>query len=144
MSAMPAFKAWSLCHVPDRSRDPVANRRSKMIERLGEQLKLAGDPSYIRKKNKWTGKGNDRHRIEVEQRIRPWWRSSPEGGLVFVLFVGSKPVELHKGLAGIATTEKNLTTVIEQAIEYVSTGQLDAVLTTVAAKVAFRPKRRAA
>jgi hypothetical protein len=144
MSPMPSFKSWTLTHVPDRSRDPIANRRSKMVERLQEQRALAEDANYIRKKNRWTGKGTERRRIEVEQKVRPWWRTSPEGGLVFSLYVGARPIEISKGLAGVKCNEKTLVATIDQAVDYVTSGALDGAITVAASKVTFKPKKRAA
>jgi hypothetical protein len=36
------------------------------------------------------------------QRILPWWRTAPNGSLVFFVRLGAKPIEFDKGKSGIA------------------------------------------
>ena len=79
---MPILKNLTFTAVPARSHDPVANRRAKLIERLEEQKALLVDASYVRKSQRWTGKGDERRQVEKQQRVRPWWRTDASGGVV--------------------------------------------------------------
>src|SRR5689334_10833711 len=103
---MPILKNLTFTAVPVRSHDPVANRRAKLVERLEEQKTLLANASYVRKTQRWTGKGDERRQIEKQQRVRAWWRVGASGGLVMSVYHGTKPIEFEKGKAGIAVAAK--------------------------------------
>src|SRR6478752_7665772 len=129
---MPILKNLTFTAVPARSHDPVANRRAKLIERLEEQKALLVDASYVRKSQRWTGKGDERRQVEKQQRVRPWWRTDALGGLVFSVFHGTKPIEFEKGKAGIAVASKDkLPALIDSLIGAVRAGELDDMLARV-------------
>src|SRR5215470_11743746 len=96
---MPILKSLTFTNLPDRSRDPVANRRAKLVARLEEQRQLLQDPSYVRVVQRWTGKGDQRQQVEKRQPVRPWWRPDAAGKLVMCVYQGTRPVEFEKGKA---------------------------------------------
>jgi hypothetical protein len=51
-----------------------------------EQKMLLADASYVRKAQRWTGKGDERRQVEKQQRVRPWWRADASGQLVMSVY----------------------------------------------------------
>lgn len=140
---MPILKNLTFTTVPARSQDPVANRRAKLIERLEEQKALLADASYVRKAQRWTGKGDERRQIEKQQRVRPWWRADGSGHVVFSVFHGARPLEFEKNKAGISVASRDkLTALIDSLIGATQAGELDDLLARV--KPVGAPKARKA
>ena len=140
---MPILKNLTFTAVPARSHDPVANRRAKLIERLEEQKALLADTSYVRRVQRWAGKGDERRQVEKQQRVRPWWRTDASGGVVMAIFHGTKPIEFERGKAGIAVASKDkLPALIDSLVGAVRAGELDDLLARV--KPVGAPKARRA
>src|SRR5262245_51658985 len=140
---MPILKSFTFTAVPARGNDPVANRRAKLIERLEEQKTLLANASYVRKTQRWVGKGDERRQVEKQQRVRPWWRIDATGGLVLSVFHGTRPIEFEKGKAGIAVSSREkLPALIDSLIGAVRAGELDDLLARV--KPVGTPKARRA
>src|SRR5262245_31889109 len=140
---MPILKSLTFTAVPTRGHDPVANRRAKLIERLEEQKALNVNASYVRKTQRWVGKGDDRRQVEKQQRVRPWWRTDATGALIMSVFHGTKPIEFEKGKAGIAVASREkLPALIDSLIGAVRAGEFDDLLARV--KPVGIPKARRA
>jgi hypothetical protein len=141
---MPILKNLTFTAVPARRHDPVANRRAKLVDRLMEQKALLADASYVRKTQRWAGKGDERRQVEKQQRVRPWWRVDASGGLVMSVFHGTKPIEFERGKAGIAVASKEkLPALIDSLIGAVRAGELDDMLARVKPVGAPKAKRAA-
>lgn len=141
---MPILKNLTFTAVPARSHDPVANRRAKLTERLEEQKALLTNSSYVRKTQRWAGKGDERRQVEKQQRVRPWWRVDSSGGLVFSVYHGTKPIEFERGKAGIAVASKEkLPALIDSLIGAVRSGELDDLLARVKPVGAPKAKKAA-
>ena len=142
---MPILKNLSFTSVPARSHDPVAARRTKLVERLEEQKQLLANASYVRTIQRWTGKGDERRQVEKQQRVRPWWRADGAGHLVFSVFYGTKPIEFEKGKAGIAVASKDkLPALIDALVGAARAGELDALMVAVGKPVGAAKSRKAA
>jgi hypothetical protein len=141
---MPILKNLTFTAVPARSHDPVSNRRAKLVERLEEQKALLADASYVRKTQRWTGKGDERRQVEKQQRFRPRWRIDASGGLVMSVYHGTRPIEFEKGKAGIAVASRErLPALIDSLIGAVRAGELDDMLARVKPVGAPKAKRAA-
>jgi hypothetical protein len=141
---MPILKNLTFTAVPARRHDPVANRRAKLVDRLMEQKALLADASYVRKTQRWAGKGDERRQVEKQQRERPWWRVDASGGLVMSVFHGTKPIEFERGKAGIAVASKEkLPALIDSLIGAVRAGELDDMLARVKPVGAPKAKKAA-
>src|SRR5437016_223974 len=126
---MSAMKALKFVALPERSRDPVENRRKNILNKLAEQLALAKDPNFVRVTQRFTGKGEERHAVRVESRIRPWFRADAAGGFAMAVYVGPRPLELAQGKAAVAVSSRDeLPKVIETLIEATRAGELGKVL----------------
>jgi hypothetical protein len=143
---MPILKSLTFTNLPDRSRDPVATRRAKLVSRLEEQRLLLQDPSYVRVTQRWTGKGDERRQVDKKQPVRPWWRTDPAGKLVMCVYHGTKPIEFDKGKAAIAVPSRDkLPALIDALIDAARAGELDELVTRAVKPVgASKSARRAA
>lgn len=141
---MPILKNLTFTAVPARSHDPVANRRAKLTERLEEQKALLTNSSYVRKTQRWSGKGDERRQVEKQQRVRPWWRVDASGQIVMSVYHGTKPIEFERGKAGIAVASKEkLPALIDSLIGAVRSGELDDLLARVKPVGAPKAKKAA-
>ena len=129
---MPILKNLTFTAVPAHTNDPVSTRRAKLVERLLEQKALLADASYVRKTQRWAGKGDERRQVEKQQRVRPWWRVDASGSLVMSVYHGTKPIEFERGKAGIAVASREkLPALIDSLIGATRAGELDDVLSRV-------------
>ena len=142
---MPILKNLVFTAVPERSHDPVANRRAKLVERLEEQKVLLKNPSHVRVSQRWTGKGDERRQVEKQQWVKPWWRADASGQVVMSLYHGTKPIEFEKGKAGVAVGSRDkLPGVIDALIEAARAGELDEVVSRAGKPPAAAKPRRVA
>jgi hypothetical protein len=144
--SMPILKSLTFTNLPDNSRDPVANRRAKLVGRLEEQRQLVQDPSYVRVSQRWTGQGDERRQVEKKQSVRPWWRADASGNVVFCVYYGTKPIEFEKGKPAVAVPSRDkLPALIDTLIAAAKAGELDELITRAGKPVgAPKSSRRAA
>lgn len=124
------LKSLSFTTVPKGAVNPVLVRRGKLVTRLEEQKTLAQDPSYVPTIKRWK-KSDDgtKQLVDLQRRIRPWWRTDAVGGIVLTVRYGFKTIEFEKGKAGIAVPSKEkLVGVIDTLVAAVRAGELDEVL----------------
>lgn len=145
---MSILKSLILTAAPNlMARDPKVIRRQKLVERLGDQLRLAKDPTYAPIVRRWKRTDNgSRVPIDGPRQVRPWWRADPSGNLVLVLRSGLKTLELEKGKPAVLVGDpKHLPTVLETLIAAAKAGELDAALeATLDGAARGVPKRKAA
>jgi len=81
--------------------------------------------------------------VEIQQKVRPWWRSDEKGQVVFFIRIGWKLLEFEKAKAGVVVGAKEkLPTVIDLLISAVDKGELDGVLEANSRRV-VRPRKAA-
>jgi hypothetical protein len=143
---MPILKSLTFTNLPESSRDPVANRRAKLVGRLEEQRRLVQNPSYVRVAQRWTGKGDERRQVEKKQSVRPWWRADASGNVVLCVYYGTKPIEFEKGKPAIAVSSRDkLPALIDTLIAAAKAGELDELIMRAGKPVgAPKSSRRAA
>lgn len=122
---MTALKSLTFTALP-KITNPVADRRTKIIERLEEQKRLLSDPNYMRTVRTSETKDGKRVPVEKQQRVLPWWRAVPNGAYAFFVRAGYKPIEFDKGKAAIAVPSLDkLPGVIDTLSTAVRNGELD-------------------
>ena len=145
---MSHLKSLTLTVSPQQTaRNPKLIRRQKMIERLSDQLKLAKDPNYVTTVQRWKAvNGGSKAPVEIQKRVRPWWRMDANGSLVLVLRSGPRVIEIEKGKGGIVVgSHERLASVLETLIAAAKAGELDAALeATLDGAARAAPKRKAA
>jgi hypothetical protein len=126
---MSNLKSLTFTATPKRDISPQQFRRARMIERLEEQKRLVGDPSYARLVRRWKTEGGERILSERKIPVRPWWKVDEKGQVIFSVRVGYKPIEFEKGKGGIMVGAiEKLPTVIDTLIAAVRAGELDSQL----------------
>lgn len=123
--------------------DPITVRRTKLIQRLELQKKLAEDASFTASSTRLIrdASGN-RTAISVNRRIQPWWRENARGALELTIRYGAQPLELAKGKTAIVIADRSqLVGTIGTIIAAVRAGELDEQLSH-RAKTMVAPKRK--
>jgi hypothetical protein len=137
------LKSLTLASMPARSSDPAMNRRAAMIARLDDQKKLIEDPSYVRVSHHFTGKGEERRRVEKQHRVKKWWRETPTG-VFFTVYSGARPVELGQGKNAVAAASlKDLLATLDRLREAIAAGELDEAISKAAASRTVGKKKAA-
>lgn len=120
--------------APKAKASAEQDRRTKLIEQLDEQKKMAegilGGAPYVRTKQVWTD-GSDGNRVRVERpvRARQWWQVGSNGAVQFGLRYGAMPLELQPGKTAVEVAKlAELPLVIATIIEAVAAGELDGAM----------------
>ena len=140
-----ALKSLTFAPLPKAtSKDPVAERRAKIIQRLRYQIELANDASFRIPRQRWVaGENGVKELRDLPKKVTPWWRGV-EGALVLTVRYGANAIEFEKGKAAIAVGKKEkLVPTIETVIAAVEAGELDAVLAQMS-KTAVQTKSKKA
>ena len=133
------LKSMKFTELPARGvRDLVA--RVRIMERLAEQKELLSNPAHTRKFQRYRGKGADRTVVEITQKIRPWWRTTPSG-VAFAVYLGSTPVFFAKDKPAIAVgSMAELPSLIDALTTAVKNGEMDEVIKSTLASRKPRAK----
>jgi hypothetical protein len=141
---MPFLKSLTFTALPQPGSNPTLDRRARVIERLEEQKRLLNDSNYTRSVRTWVKKDGEKTAVAKAQRVLPWWRTAPNGSIVFFVRAGQKAIEFEKGKSAITVPSLDkLPSIIDTLIAAVRNGELDEQL-TLASKSAPVRKRRAA
>ena len=116
---------------------PQQKRRNKLIAHLQEQLAMAkaavGGTVHIVKKRRWEyGGDGQKHLVEVDKRLKQWWRLGADGKLLFVVRYGAKAIEFEKGKDAIVLADvAELIDVLPKLISATEAGELDAQINAI-------------
>jgi hypothetical protein len=143
---MSDLKSLKFTAIPkDNGRNPIFQRRIKLIEQLEHQWKLIDDPGYSRTVVRNTNQNGERVSVEKTLKVRPWWRVDDKGAVVFFVRHGFKPIEFEKGKAGITVASQDkLKDVIATLIAAARGGELDGVLAQASAATTVGKRKKAA
>ena len=60
-----------------QNNNPIAVRRSKMIEKIDAQVQLAADKEFTPTQHKWvTDEHGNQRKVEIARRVKRWWTAS--------------------------------------------------------------------
>ena len=117
-------------------------RRSKLLKRLDEQMKLATAQSqnqhYVGKRLRYyTDEATGlRKQVEADKRIKAWWFEQANGKLALCVRYGSKVLELSKGKFAVEVASTgDLVKTLEVISAAVKQGELDNAISTAANKL---------
>jgi len=117
-------------------------RRSKLLKRLDEQMKLATAQSqnqhYVGKRLRYyTDEATGlRKQVEADKRIKAWWFEQTNGKLALCVRYGSKVLELSKGKFAVEVASAgDLVKTLEVISAAVKQGELDNAISTAANKL---------
>ena len=100
---------------------------------------------HVVKKRRWEyTEDGQKHLIEVDKRLKQWWRTASDGGVILAVRYGSRPLEFDKGKQAIALTNRDeLIALIPKLIAATEAGEFDAM---ISAAMRSKPivKKRAA
>jgi hypothetical protein len=112
--------------------DPTVRRRELCVARLIDQQKLLSDANYTRIITRWSGKGAERKSTEKHLPVRPWWSGVKDGVALRLRFVA--------GRQGIMVgSMEELSGAIDQLVEQVRSGELDAMIMPVKKEKKVKP-----
>jgi Family of unknown function (DUF6641) len=123
-------------------RDPVVQRREKLVDRLEEQKRLISDPHFMRVERK----RRNGQLQEVTKQIRPWWVTKGDGSVVLSVKAGGGALELAPGKYGVAAPDvTTLPDTIDTIVTAVNAGELDVALSAAArsARIPGKPAKSA-
>lgn len=123
--------------------DPVAQRRTKLLTRIEQQIALAKDASYKITRQKWVQGENGKELKEQYKVVRPWWMTDPTGTVLLTIRYGAKPIAFEKGKTAIVVGKREkLVSTLEAVAQAVQAGELDSALTEL--NGAIQPKAKKA
>lgn len=109
------------------------NRRSKLIRRIDEQIRLAtaqqrGETfSASKTKSVVNAESGERQVISVAKRVKAWWFSAPDGRIALTVRYGSQVLELAKGKFSVDVADfDHLPATLQLVRDAVAKGELDA------------------
>jgi hypothetical protein len=134
-----------ITYVRQNNKDPKLKRRSKLIEKLNEQILLAKDSTYQPTTRKWIiDDSGERKRVEVAKRIKQWWSKDANGNAVLTVRYGSKLLELAKGKNAIKLASDNdVVEVLQAVVVAVEAGELDGAIEQQAGTTKLKLKAKA-
>lgn len=109
---------------------PLQRKRNALIRNLKDQLNLFENPNLSKTRHRRVETDGHKQTVEVQIRVRPWWRETLDGKLTFFLRSGLKRIEFEKGQTAILVSSKDgLPPLISGLIKAVEYGELDHLLT---------------
>ena len=116
----------------------VEQRRSKLLKRLDEQMKLATahneNQHYVGKRLRYYT--DEATGLEADKRIKAWWFEQTNGKLALCVRYGSKVLELSKGKFAVEVASTgDLVKTLEVISAAVKQGELDNAISTAANKL---------
>ena len=127
---------------------PQQKRRTKLVTHLREQLAMAEAQQdgkvHVVKKRRWEyGQDGQKSLVEVNKRLKQWWRLSADGKLLFVVRYGAKAIEFDKGKDAIVVGDLGeLISVLPKLIAATDAGELDAQINAITKSKPIVAKRK--
>ena len=109
---------------------PLQRKRATLVRNLKDQLILLDNPNLVKTRTRRVETDGHKQMVEVQIRVRPWWRESIDGKLTFFIKSGLRRIEFEKGQTAILVQNKEgLPSLINGLIKAVEHGELDGLLT---------------
>jgi hypothetical protein len=124
---MKILKSLTFAVMSRGSQNPVLARRAKLVHRLEQQKQLAQDSNFVVTVSKRLRNGaGSRELVQLQKRVRPWWRDDALGTIGLTVRYGAKAIEFEKGKTAIVVPSKDqLVATLDTLIEGVKAGELD-------------------
>ncbi|AVI62514.1 hypothetical protein MOY_01324 [Halomonas sp. GFAJ-1] len=128
MSILDSFKLVQ--HNSQAAKDPVVNRRNKLVDKIEEQVALATDADFSPTKTKWVkDEEGAQKKIEYVKRVKRWWTNAADGTVLLTVRYGSKPLGFAKGKQAIALASVDeVVPTLHKIKEAVLAGELDEIV----------------
>ncbi len=135
---MNTLKGLTFTAVPrDNTLSPQQKRRNKLIAHLREQLAMAhaeiDGRIHVVKKRRWERtQDGQKHLVEVDKRLKQWWKPQADGKLLLTVRYGAKAIEFEKGKDAVVLADVGeLATVLPKLIAATEAGELDGHINAV-------------
>lgn len=146
MSALSQLKVTAF--VKPTAATPIQQRRSKLIRRLQEQIRLAeaaeSGANYIATRTRTVrdAETGARRSVAMPKRVKAWWSATDSGKLTLTVRYGSRLLEFAKGKAAVeVAAQHQLVPTLKVICDGVAAGELDAQLELAAARLKAGFKR---
>ncbi len=132
---MSVLKGLTFTTVPrNAGLTPEQHRRAKLAAHLREQCEIAKAQLegriHVVKKRRWeyTDDGQ-KHLIEVDKRLKQWWKRQPDGKIALAVRYGSKPLEFEKGKGAIVLKGmEELVELLPKLVDAAEAGEFDGMI----------------
>ena len=135
---MNTLKGLTFAAVPrENTQTPQQKRRNKLIAHLREQLAMAeaevAGRVHVVKKRRWERtQDGQKHLIEVDKRLKQWWKPQADGKVLLTVRYGAKAIEFEKGKDAVLLADvKELAAVLPKLIAATEAGELDTHINAV-------------
>lgn len=126
---MSFLKTLTFSTANDLAPSPIEKKRHQLITALHDQLALLDRPELTKRRKKWLEVDGDRILTLKDVPVRPWWKQTLDGKLMFFVRCGVRRIEFEKGKAAIMVRgEEELPKLIKGLIDAAQTGELDHLL----------------
>ncbi len=146
MSVLSQLKVTAF--VKPAAATPLQQRRSKLIRRLQEQIRLAealetgATYTATRTRTVVDAATGARRSVSAPKRIRAWWGTTETGKLALTVRYGSRLIEFSKGKAAVEVASSNqLAPTLRVICDAVAAGELDTQIEAAAARLKAGFKR---
>ncbi|WP_421696174.1 DUF6641 family protein [Aestuariivirga sp.] len=135
---MSVLKGLTFTAVPrNAGLTPEQHRRAKLAAHLREQLDMAKAQTagriHVVKKRRWEyTEDGQKHLIEVDKRLKQWWKAQSDGKIVLTVRYGSKPLEFEKGKGAVVLKGMDeLLAILPKLVDAAEAGEFDNFISAV-------------
>ena len=126
---MSFLKTLTFTTANDLIPSPIEKKRQHLVSALNDQLALLEQPDLTKSRKKWVEVDGERILTQRSVPIRPWWRPTSDGKVMFFVRSGVRRLEFEKGKAAISLSRLDeLPKLIQGLIDATKTGELDHLL----------------
>ena len=126
---MSFLKTLTFSTANDLIPSPIEKKRHQLVAALKDQLALFENPELTKPRKKWIKIHGERILTLKDIPVRPWWKETLDGKVMFFVRSGLRGIEFEKGKAAIVVaTIGDLPKLIKGLIDATQTGELDHLL----------------
>ena len=126
---MSFLKTLTFSTANDLAPSPIEKKRHQLITALEDQLALLDDPDLTKRRKKWLDIDGERILTLKDIPVRPWWKQTLDGKVMFFVRSGLRRIEFEKGKAAIVLPSvEELPKLIKGLMDAAQTGELDHLL----------------
>ena len=141
---MSFLKTLTFTTASDLTPSPIEKKRQQLISALKDQLALLEKPDLTKTRKKWVETDGERILTQKCIPVRPWWKQTLDGKVIFFVRSGVRRIEFEKGKAAIVVASiDELPKLIKGIMDATQTGELDHLL-EIKAKPLVTSKSKAA
>jgi hypothetical protein len=126
---MSFLKTLTFSTANDLAPSPIEKKRHQLMAALKDQLALLEQPDLTKSRKKWIEVDGERILTQKDIPVRPWWKQTLDGKVMFFVRSGLKRIEFEKGKSAIVLSAMDdLPKLIKGLIDAAMSGELDHLL----------------